>query len=382
MSKNKKKPDWCNFSLVGDRARMNLYGEIYSWDAAWFIEELSEIDVPDIDLHINSLGGSITAGIGIYTNLRAHPAKVNVVVDGEASSIASYIAMAGDTIKMAADGLWLVHKPIVSNLEMVNEDDLVAIIQDLQLLEKSIVGRYVEKTGKTEDEIKDLMKEDRYMSAEEALEWGFVDEIIDALELVAKSTREKFQNAGRGKQQANQPKPKKEDTNMSVHKDKLVALCVVGRNASDEDALSQLETFVNQAKQDKEDLKEAKATIETLNTRVEELETENSETAIEGFTAKVDAAIENKRVKKEQKDALINTFKACAKAGQEMLDSFVAPKAPTTGTTAVDGAINRGGDGDDAGKLPEKNEDGSKNYTNIAKNRKADREAEKQANAA
>lgn len=382
INRNGKKAQWYNIAESGTTARINLYGEIDQWEASWFIEDLNRLDVDTIDLHINSIGGSISAGINIFTNLAAHKAKVEVMVDGEASSIATYIAMAASIVRMASDGLWCVHKPMVSHLEYANADDLAGYIKDLELMETAVVGRYVGKTGKTEDEIKALMKEDRYMSASEAKEWGFVDEIVEPLKMVASATMKKFQNAGGGKRRANQQETEKEDKHMSLFKDKLVALAVIGRVASDEDASKQLDEFVNKAKKTEEalakaetQLANAKKDLETEKERSKTLETEANEAKLAGFEAKIDAAINARKITKDQKEGLLEAHKSGPEAAEKLLNSFKVPVAPTRGAAPLNVKTTLA-DIDAGDELPEKNEDGTPNYTNMAVNRRNKASAE------
>ena len=157
---------------------------------------------------------------------------------------------------------------------------------------------------------------------------------------------------------------------MSIIKDKLVALNVVGSTASDEDAASKLNEFVDYANKNEKDLLKASSDLESANERIEALEAQNKATALEGFTAQVDAAIEAKRVQAEQKDALVNSFKASPEAAAELLKTFKAPVAPTNGSAPIDAANSNDDLGNDKGKLSEKNSDGTTNFTNVLENQR------------
>src|SRR5699024_3378016 len=95
---------------------ISIYGEIVS--DKWYDEEVSATsfkddldglgDVKTINLHINSPGGSVFEGIAIHNMLKMHKAKVNVYVDGLAASIASVIAMSGDTIFLSENSVLLI----------------------------------------------------------------------------------------------------------------------------------------------------------------------------------------------------------------------------------------------------------------------------------
>ena len=110
-----------NFSCKkrGKKAEIALYGTIGETffddgiTAKRFIEELNELkDVDSIDLRINSMGGDVFEGVTIYNRLKEYKATINVYVDGLAASIASVIAMAGDTVTMGEGSFMMVHSPM------------------------------------------------------------------------------------------------------------------------------------------------------------------------------------------------------------------------------------------------------------------------------
>lgn len=100
-------------------AEMYIDGDIVTdeWEdsdtsAAGFRDALKSLgDVKNINLHINSPGGSVFEGIAIYNMLKQNPAHVNVYVDGLAASIASVIAMSGDAIFMPSNAMMMIHNP-------------------------------------------------------------------------------------------------------------------------------------------------------------------------------------------------------------------------------------------------------------------------------
>src|SRR5699024_3923674 len=103
---NKKKTYFQMKKKAENKGEIYIYGDIVSnkWDdtdvtAVDFKKELDQLDnVSEIDVHINSAGGNVFEGHAIYNMLKMHKAKVNIYVDALAASIASVIAMSGDTI--------------------------------------------------------------------------------------------------------------------------------------------------------------------------------------------------------------------------------------------------------------------------------------------
>ena len=104
-------------SLSGQRAALFIYGDVVSdrWldedvSATSFIDALQALgDVREIDLHINSPGGNVFAGIAIYTALRSHPATITAYVDGVAASIASVIMTGADNVLISDAGMIMIH---------------------------------------------------------------------------------------------------------------------------------------------------------------------------------------------------------------------------------------------------------------------------------
>lgn len=142
-----------------------------------FNESLKALgDAKDILVRINSPGGDVNDGIGIYTALKTCPAKITCRVEGIAASAASLIAMAADTIEMSSGTFMLVHEPHM--MTTGTSDDLEAAAADLERLTESFVSIYAERSGMAAEAVLALMKEDRLMSAEEAVNLGFADTVV------------------------------------------------------------------------------------------------------------------------------------------------------------------------------------------------------------
>lgn len=172
---------------------MYIYGEIVTdeWEdsdtsAAGFRDALKSLgDVKSINLHINSPGGSVFEGITIYNMLKQNSAHINVYVDGLAASIASVIAMSGDTIFMPANAMMMIHNPwtIVSG----NANDLRKQADALDQITKSSVQTYLAKAGDKLDEqtLTQLMDDETWLTAQEAVDYGLADEVMEANQAAA-----------------------------------------------------------------------------------------------------------------------------------------------------------------------------------------------------
>lgn len=167
-------PQWLNLSTTGKRAVLSIYDEISWWsgnDAATFRQTLKALDVDVIEVRINSPGGSVFEGVAIYNMLVAHPAAIEVHIDGLAASIASVIALAGEERHTAENALWMIHNP---SLALRGEaSDLRKMADVLDKVKDSILNTYVTATGMDRAELSRMMDETTYLTADEAMEKGF-----------------------------------------------------------------------------------------------------------------------------------------------------------------------------------------------------------------
>ncbi|MEC0269067.1 head maturation protease, ClpP-related [Paenibacillus anseongense] len=167
-----------------DSAEISIYGTIgTSWweesvSAAQFARDLRALgsDVKDITVRINSAGGSVFDGLAIRSTLKSHAANVHVIVDGLAASIASIIAMAGDKITMAAGSMMMIHNPM-SSIQMGDASDFREAADFLDKVRDSLVSVYASRTNISEKDLIAMMDAETWMSAEEALDQGFIDEV-------------------------------------------------------------------------------------------------------------------------------------------------------------------------------------------------------------
>lgn len=154
--------------------------------AAGFRDALKSLgDVKEINLHINSPGGSVFEGIAIYNMLKQHKAKVNIYVDALAASIASVIAMSGDAIFMPSNSMMMIHNPFT--LAVGNANELRKAADDLDQITKASIASYLAKAGDKLDEstLKDLMDNETWLTAEEAVDYGLADEVLEPNQAVA-----------------------------------------------------------------------------------------------------------------------------------------------------------------------------------------------------
>lgn len=185
---------------VSDKAsngsgEMYIYGDIA--DEKWYDEDVTPKTIRDaltqmgavknLDIHINSYGGSCIAGNAIISILdtyrRKNGTSLNVYVEGIAASMGSGIASVGDKVYMADNALFMIHKPLLAMLG--NADALQKGIEILDKTEETLVNNYMRRFKGTEDELRQMMSDETWLTADEAKEWGLVDEIIEGVKVAA-----------------------------------------------------------------------------------------------------------------------------------------------------------------------------------------------------
>ena len=137
---------------------------------------LGDVVGNEINVHINSYGGDLFEGIAIKNFLLNRPEKINVYIDGIAASAASVIAMAGDHIVMPSDAQMMIHNPWTYT--MGNAKELRKTADDLDKAQTSLEKSYLNRFKGTEDELKTLLDEETYLTADEAVLFGLAD-VID-----------------------------------------------------------------------------------------------------------------------------------------------------------------------------------------------------------
>ena len=161
--------DWSTWETVNSKT-----------SAQYFADQLSQIpDNAEIELYINSNGGSVSEGVAIYNQLKRHPAQKTGYVDGIAYSVASLILQACDKRIMGLGTSMLVHEmwvEVAGNARMLR-----SAADDLDNWMKANRKVYMERSGMSEEELIALMGEERILTPEECLSMGFIDEISEKL---------------------------------------------------------------------------------------------------------------------------------------------------------------------------------------------------------
>lgn len=186
------------FKAQGEEAAtIDIFGEIDDWWGYGVREmayNLSQNKKKKLTINIHSPGGSVTEGIGIANLLKAHDAEVTTNGIGFVASIASVILLAGDKVQMARNAWLMIHNPW--GLAMGDSEEMKRTAETLAKMEDQLAGLYlnaIESRGKESsiDELKQMMRDETWMTADEAKAKGFIDDVVDRVEVSDSTNDEK-----------------------------------------------------------------------------------------------------------------------------------------------------------------------------------------------
>ena len=140
-----------------------------------FLSALSEHAGEDVTILLDSEGGSVTDGLSIYNAIMQYSGNVTVHIDAICASIATVIACAADRVVMNSNAKFMIHR--AWTVAMGNSVEFRSMADILELMDADIASAYGDKTDLPEDELLAMMEAETWMSAEQAYDLGFVDEI-------------------------------------------------------------------------------------------------------------------------------------------------------------------------------------------------------------
>lgn len=182
-----------------------LYGEItedwYDWWSGQIVESTTSAnyvrkaideagDVDEINVYINSIGGSVAEGNAIYNILKRSNAKVTTYVDSFAYSVASVIAMAGEKVVMPSNTTMMIHNAMMRCFG--NSAELRQAADNLDKINEASCNTYLIKAGEklTREKLNELLDKETFFTADEALAYGLCDEVIDPVETSESDSKE------------------------------------------------------------------------------------------------------------------------------------------------------------------------------------------------
>ncbi|MFB4471819.1 head maturation protease, ClpP-related [Oceanobacillus caeni] len=159
--------------------KLKIMGDIIEWNESIieFQNAMKTIDEnEELEIEVNSYGGDVYLGISISNAIKAHKGKTTCIITGIAASAASLIVSAADTVKMYSSSQIMVHN--AWTIAMGNSKDLRKVADDLDKIGTSVLASYSHRVD--EDKMKELLDAETYLTAEESINLGLADEIIDS----------------------------------------------------------------------------------------------------------------------------------------------------------------------------------------------------------
>ena len=191
VAEGKLKPHQAFWRVVdavgGEEPSIEFYGPIseYSWLGDEITPAKFKADLYDVGkggpvtVRINSGGGEIIAASVIRSMLTEYPGKVTARIDGLCASAATMVAMGADEVLMQDTSYFMIHDPGYSMLVgWLDSTTLTELSDHLKRMKGGLVDAYVYRTGLQSEEIARMMRNETWMTAKEAVELGFADEVI------------------------------------------------------------------------------------------------------------------------------------------------------------------------------------------------------------
>ncbi|MCQ6530756.1 head maturation protease, ClpP-related [Bacillus mycoides] len=181
-----------------DSLDITIYGDI---GESWWSDSTSAVDMEKtlkatsanvININLNSPGGDVFDGIAIYNQLKNHPAKVIIHVDGLAASAASIIAMAADELIMNTGSMLMIHE--ASTWTWGTKLDIRKTLNALEGIDKSIADIYMTRYQGERSEMETMIANETWFTANEAVEFGLAHKVNEHVENNEVIDPEEFKN--------------------------------------------------------------------------------------------------------------------------------------------------------------------------------------------
>lgn len=292
------------------------------------INRIQSVESDEIHVRINSPGGSVFEGFAILQALLNSGKKVITHIDGVAASMASIIALAGDEVEIADFAMLMIHNSHIPGLEEDEiEDESVKTL--IRSVNKSLEKIYSKRTSLSKDKIKQYLETDTWITAEQALEEGFVTKINETQErkvsAKGKSVDELFKHFTK------KISAKTKETDMKLIK------AEVGVNESDNEQA--VVDAIKAVKKEKDSLGkkvEAKEEeVKNLKAKLKEYEDKEAQEQEKQAKELVEAAFKESKISAEQKDKWITFAQADYESTKAILDDL--PKNPKLSDAAAGG---------------------------------------------
>lgn len=312
-----------------------LYGTIWEGDGKYIVSQISKLlskAKTDVDIHLHTNGGSVFDGNLIYNAIAKAKANITITIDGLAASMGSIIMLSAHNLKIAENAFIMVHAP--SGYQGGNAKDFENTAKLLRSMEGNFIKKLMAKTQLPEADVKDWMNGDNWFPADEALDLGLVDEVVEPI--IEESDLSAYQDVKLSAQLFGEfdkgitPKPKPDNSNNHKNRNEMKlsaeSITALGLAPDASDA-------------------EINAAIAAQNKKVADLEAKAANEFNAKCTSLVDAAVKSGKVLAGEKEAWLNDAKANFELTSRMLEKLPTKKTLEANETAVtlvaDGTENR-----------------------------------------
>ena len=314
--------------------KINIVGGIGNFDTSnKYINYLFENEIEpnqNVILSLDSLGGSFVDAMGIYNTIKSHKGKTKAIYNGLCASATTIIASACDEIEITEASAILVHKVLnfVDVFGMMNSDNIEDVIIELQKQKENLdtlsvlaANLYAKRTGKDKEYILELMKEDRWILPDEALELGFVDNVSRETKTVSLENRFNAARLVANVELPNLPKFDNKNSDMESNKlsllDKATNFLAAALGIETKEAETKAAEFLNilDIKKDAEKVTDFQNVVGALELRLKEMESKlTNQVSLETIETKI---LESKNV--VDFDKLVNEVTEKIEASSKVL---------------------------------------------------------------
>lgn len=216
-------------------ADIYIFGDIvsYPWtehgeaSGMSIVNQIKNLDVDEIRVHIDSYGGSVSEGWAIYNALRQHPAKIVAYGDGFVASAALFPFLAGDERIASSLSAYYFHQVMVSASGYA--DDLRAAADEAEKMTEIGINAFVERTGMDADEVRQLMQAETWLTPAQALDYGLATSITSdgALPIAQDAKRAVMQRVLNPPEEKTETKPEEKPKEEPAEKTLMQALAEI-----------------------------------------------------------------------------------------------------------------------------------------------------------
>jgi len=318
--------------LSNSKIRIVIKGLISNWknsseefDAK--LEEYKNNGITDIELYINSQGGSVFEAFEIYNRLTAFSGNITCELGATCASAATLIACASSFVSQTKVGFYMIHKPSVSIDG--NEDDIKNMLELLAKIQKVVLKVYSEKTGLSESEISKMWAKDYWMTAEEAKAKGFIDAITEDTTMSIEDSLDALRNATGLPEYVKMQIINQNKTQKEMNLVAMITALGMSANSTENDVLQKIQ--------------DVKAKADAYAQLKSELEKQKKDMQDDKIKSLIDKAIAENKIKEIDRAAYTALANSDFEAASTALTNMKAQAKPNEVITSKASATDRNG---------------------------------------